>query len=181
MPLSSISDKGSAASLPILDGTQLTGVEMPVETNSTSAHQQQVRQYGVPSSQVPPLVDTLIPPRSRGLNISARTSRTQSADFSSISSNTNSYTNTGSPVSPAHPKEFLGPDGVVMRSNLNGSWTRKPRQGSVRKHVMSFMEYDTENESLCSSRRSSLRAPGKAYLPAEQGRGLDQQESSLRR
>jgi hypothetical protein len=177
MPLSSISEKENVDSIPIVDGNQLTLSEMPIDTS-----QQEVAQNITASFQSAPRVDPLAPPPGRWVIPSARISRAPSTEFSSISSGTNSYANTVSSPSPAQLKDFVAHDGVVMRSNLNGSWNRRPRQGSVRKHVMSFMEYDTENDSVCSSsRRSSLRVVGKPNLPGDQGRGAEHQDLSLRR
>ncbi len=182
MPLSSIPKKDQADSIPILDGTEVPRCETPVDTYQTGLNQQGLSQNGTVASRTPLHVDPLATSKGRRMNVSTRTSRTQSAEFSSISSNPHSYANTGSPVSPAQPKDFGAPDGAVMRSNLNGSWNRRARQGSVRKHVMSFMEYDTENDSLCSSsRRCSLKVPGKALLPGDQGRGPEHQDPSWRR
>jgi hypothetical protein len=181
MPLSSISEKGNGDNIPILDGTEITSSGIPVDTNQAGLDQQARGPSGTALSRTGAQGDPLVPPMARRLSGSTRTTRTQSTEFSSISSHTSSCANTPSPVSPSPPRDFAAADGVVMRSNLNGSWTRRPRQGSTRKHVMSFMEYDTENESLCSSRRSSLKAPGKALLTGDQGRGLDQQDISRRR
>jgi hypothetical protein len=173
LPLTSISERENVDSIPILDGTEVNPSgpsDMPVNANDVVPLRSALH------------IDSLAPTRGQRTSLSTRTARTQSTEFSSISSNTNSYANTVSPVSPAQPTDFVAPDGVVMRSNLNGSWNRRARQGSVRKHVMSFMEYDTENDSLCSSsRRSSLRVPGKSFVLSDQGRGPDQPESSWRR
>lgn len=170
MPLSSISEKENIDSIPILDGNEVS--ELPVNTNKAALDQQAAGHNGMPSSQTVLHTDRLATSRGRQVTGSARTPRAHSTDFSSISSNsnTNSYANTASPISPTQPRDSVAQDAVVMRSNLNGSWNRKARQGSMRKHVMSFMEYDTENDSLCSSRRSSLRVPGKAFQMGDQGR-----------
>lgn len=182
MPLSSISEKENVENIPILDGTELTSVDIPVVANVTGPNQPGAGHNGVAPPQTVLPIDSLGAPKSRRINNTARISRTHSTDFSSVSSSTNSYANTVSPISSTQPKEVVAQDGVVMRSNLNGSWNRKARQGSVRKHVMSFMEYDTENDSVCSSsRRSSLRISGKAVLLGDEGRGLDHQDSLLRR
>ncbi len=172
MPLSSISEKENIDSIPILDGNEVILSEMPVGTDQAALDQRAAGHDGVVSSPTMLHTDRLATPRGRQVTGSGRISRAQSTDYSSISSNsnTNSYANTASPVSPTQPKDTVSPDGVVMRSNLNGSWNRKTRQGSMRKHVMSFMEYDTENESLCSSRRSSLKVPVKAFQMGDQGR-----------
>jgi hypothetical protein len=177
MSLSSISEKENVESIPILDGNEPTFSEMPVDID-----QQMMVQRPTPSFQALPRIDPLAPPSGRWIIPSARISRAPSTDFASISSGTNSYANTFSSASPGQPKDLVAPDGVVMRSNLNGSWNRRPRQGSVRKHVMSFMEYDTENDSVCSSsRRSSLRVAGKPNLPGDQGRGAEHLDLPLRR
>lgn len=172
MPLSSISEKENTESIPILDGNEIILSELPVDTNQAALNQQAPGHNGMVSSQTVLHTDRLATSRGRQMTSSARILRAHSTDFSSISSNsnTNSYANTASPVSPTQPKDSVAPDGLVMRSNLNGSWNRRARQGSMRKHVMSFMEYDTENDSLSSSRRSSLRAPVKAFQTADQGR-----------
>lgn len=177
MPLSSISEKENVDSIPILDGNEPTFGELPVDID-----QQVIVQTPTPSFQALPRIDPLAPPSGRWIIPSARISRAPSTDFTSISSGTNSYANTVSSASLAQPRDFVAHDGVVMRSNLNVSWNRRPRQGSVRKHVMSFMEYDTENDSVCSSsRRSSLRVAGKPNLPGDQGRGAEHLDLSLRR
>ncbi len=172
MPLSSISEKGNNDSIPILDGNEVIPSELPVDINHAALDQQAAGQNGMVSSQTVRYTDRLAASRGRKVTSSARIPRARSTDFSSISSssNTNSYANTTSPVSPTQPRDSVAQDGVVMRSNLNGSWNRKAQHGSMRKHVMSFMEYDTENDSLCSSRRSSLRVPGKAFQMGDQGR-----------
>ncbi|ERF73617.1 hypothetical protein EPUS_00870 [Endocarpon pusillum Z07020] len=172
MPLSSISEKENTESIPILDGNEIILSELAVDTNQAALDQQAPAHNGMVSTQTVLHTDRLATSRGRQVTSSARILRAHSTDFSSISStsNTNSYANTASPVSPTQLKDSGAPDGVVMRSNLNGSWNRRARQGSMRKHVMSFMEYDTENDSLSSSRRSSLRVPVKAFQAGDQGR-----------
>lgn len=183
MPLSSISEKENSDSIPNLDGTELTFTKLPVDASQTEPSQPAASSSVRGSSQMKLHVDPPAPVSGRQTSGFARTARTQAVEFSSISSNTNSYVNTVSPVSPSsHSNNFVAQDGAVMRSNLNGTWNRRARQGSIRKHVMSFMEYDTENDSQCSSsRRSSLRGPGKVYLVGDQIRGSDQQDPSWRR
>lgn len=179
LPLSSISEKENVDDVPMLDGTELTPTKMPVQPDRSDVEQQGTSHNGKAVLQAALPVEPPAAVKGRRLNGSAMTSRTQSPDFSPISSNSNSYANTISPVSPPQPKEIVAQDGILMRSNLNGSWNRRARQGSVQKHVMSFMEYDTENESVCSSsRRSSLMVPGKSFLLGDQGRGVDAQDCS---
>ncbi len=172
MPLSSISEKGDIESIPILDGNEVVLSELHVDTNHAALDQQVARHNGMVFPKTVPSTDHSATSKGRQVTSSVRIPRAHSTDLSSISpsSNTTSYANTTSPVSPTQPRDSAAQDGVVMRSNLNGSWNRKARQGSMRKHVMSFMEYDTENDSVCSSRRSSLRVPGKAFQVGDQGR-----------
>ncbi len=170
IPLSSILEKENFGKIPSLTDTEVLPIEMPVDIHQASRVQQQAGSQGmVASGSIPPVNHVTIP-KHRRFNVLARTSFPPSTDISSISSNTSSLTNSGSPVSPTQATASVASDGVVMRSNLNGSRACKARLGSVRKHVMSFMEYDTENDSTCSSQRSSFRTPAEAYLPGRQTR-----------
>lgn len=176
-PLPSTYEKEVVENVPLLHGTELLPAEMPASTNESAADENDVS-----ASRTSGRDDRLTFPQGQRMNDSARTSTTPSTDPSSIASKTSSYANTASPISSIFPRELVGQDGVVLRSNLNGSRSAKRRPESVNKHVMSFMEYDTENDSIGSnSQRSSLRGPGKAPLVGEQGRANDHQDSSLRR
>jgi hypothetical protein len=174
VPLPSISERDRSDSIAILDGTELPAKEKSVSTPEGRVNQQQGGQDDKAASR--PMVQGECAGLSRG-------SPEPSIELSPASSNTTSYGNPISPVSAVEERDSVARDGIVMRSNLNVSRNRRARQGSAAKHVMSFMEYETENESVGSgSRRSSLRVGGKGpVMGGDQGRGLDQAESPRRR
>lgn len=172
-PLPSISEREKSKSIAILDGTELPAKEMPVSSHQSSLNQQG-GQDGRAASR------SMLHGESAALS---RLSREPSIEVSPASSNTVSYGIPVSPVSATKERDSVAQDGVVMRSNLNMSRNRRARQGSAAKHVMSFMEYETENDSVGSnSRRSSLRAGGKGLvIGGDQGRGADQADPPRRR
>ena len=149
-----------------VNDAEFAPVEMLVATNLASLNQQGSGHNGMTALPTTPHVDPPASPKGRQVDDPARTSFAKSTDFS-VSSNTNSYASSGSPVSREQSKEIVAPDGVVMRSNLDVTRTQKAQPGSVRKYVMSFMEYETENKITCSSERGSLIMPGKAHLSDE--------------
>lgn len=153
----SISRNENTDLIPMLDGTTLTPDQMPVDPGRSGFQPEGASHNCMVTSRTAFADDHPPAAVERHLNQSATTSRTQSPNFSPISSRPDSFANTVWPVPPTQPRDSVDQENIVMRSNLNGSRNRRTRQGSVRKHVMSFMEFDAENESVCSSQRSSLQ------------------------
>lgn len=136
--------------------TEVPPIEMPVSTKLTNGDEQGCDHIGMAALPSTPQVDSPVSSDAQRVDAVARRSFSKSTDRSLSS-------NTGSPVSGVQSKVMLGLDEVVMGSNLNVRRTRRGRPGSVGKHVMSFMEYEAENESACSSERESLIVAGKAH------------------